>query len=318
MLYIKDIKEHEQVKSTYFCKSKHSLRSKTGGTYLSLILQDKTGTIDAKIWKLTNDISYFEENNFITIDAIAIFYKNSLQLKISKVRKSLESEYDKLDYLDNNNKIAQEAYEIIMNFIKSINNINLKSLLTAIFIEDKKIIELFKSHSAGKSIHHCYPGGLIEHSVSMLKLCETVSKLYDKVDKELLMSSALLHDIGKIFELSSFPNNEYTDDGKLLGHIIIGIDIINKKIEAIPGFPQKLKSLLIHNIVSHHGSLEYGSPKLPVTLEAFILSHIDTLDSQVNMFLSKIDYNSSSSPNDKSCWIGYQKYLGRDIRITKY
>ena len=313
MRYIKDLKEDENVIEHYLCKRKQTLKSRSGKNYLSLILQDKTGSINAKVWELNNQIQSFEENDFIKIDAIVLTYQNELQLTVKKIRKSCEGEYDPADFIPSTEKSIEDLYQKLVSIINSIKNNYIKTLLENIYIKNEDFKERFKAHSAAKSMHHNYMGGLLEHTLSVCQICDFLSNHYEFCNRDILIASAMLHDIGKIFELSPFPLNDYTDDGKLLGHLIIGTELITEESAKIEGFPHKLKSLLKHSILSHHGEYIYGSPKKPKTIEAFILHCIDELDAKVKMYEEMINLDQTAGE-----WVGYHKMLERNIRNSSF
>ena len=313
MRYINEIREGENVIEHFLCKSKQTLKSRAGKSYLSLKLQDKTGTVDAKVWELNNDIKAFEENDFIKIDGTAIVYQNDIQLNVKRIRRSLEGEYDTMDYIPSTEKNIDSMTEELLGYINTIKNPYLKKFLEEIFIKDSVISKKIKYHSAAKSVHHGYMGGLVEHTLSVTQIYNFLAPRYKYVDRDILIASAMLHDIGKIYELSDFPENDYTDDGQLLGHIVIGIDIISEAVKKVEGFPKKLESLLKHCLISHHGELEYGSPQLPKTIEAFILHCADNMDAKVKVIEELIDSDSTSGS-----WVGYQKMLQRNIRKSDY
>ncbi len=313
MRYISDLKIDETIIEHYLCKKKQTLKSRTGKNYLSLLLQDKTGTINAKVWELNNQIQSFEENDFIKIDGTVLSYQNELQLTIRKIRRSEEGEYDPIDYIPSTDKDIEELYKKIVNLISSLENVYIKTLLENIYIKNDDLRERFKTHSAAKNMHHNYMGGLLEHSLSICQICDFLSSHYSYVNRDLLLASALLHDVGKMFELSPFPDNDYTDDGQLLGHIIIGTELITKEANKIPDFPHQLQSLLKHSILSHHGEYEFGSPKRPKTIEAFILHCADELDAKIKMYEDAI-----LSDNTTGNWVGYHKMLARNLRKSNF
>lgn len=313
MIYIEDLKEEDVIIGHYLCKQKQSLKSKSGKNYLSLKLQDKTGKIDAKVWELNNSIQNFEENDFIKIQGIVSSYQNQLQIRVTKIRKSKTGEYDESDFIPTTDKDVDTLYKQIINIIESINNTYIRKLLENIFINNKEISKNIKTHSAAKLMHHSYLGGLIEHLVSVAQICDFLSTRYKFVNRDILLSSALLHDLGKIYELSAFPDNNYTDDGELLGHIIIGTELITEETNKIEGFPKQLASLIKHCIVSHHGELEYGSPQKPKTIEAFILHCADNMDAKVNMYEEMMEKD-----NGKNTWVGYHHMLKRNIRKSSF
>ncbi len=312
MRYIKDFQEGESIVGHYFCKQKQMMKSKAGKSYMSLKLQDKTGIVDAKIWELHNEIKSFEENDFVKIDAVVNVYNNEYQLSIRRLRKSYEGEYNPIDYVPSSEYDIDTMYAELKDYIKTIKNSYIKQLLELFFVKDAEISKAFGSHSAAKSMHHSYMGGLLEHTLSVTKLCDFMSGHYG-ANRDILLATAMLHDIGKIYELSDFPNNDYTDEGQLLGHIVIGTEMITEKANQIEGFPTTLLNLIKHSILSHHGEYEYGSPKRPKTVEAFILHCADDTDAKLKMYQDAI-----SMDNTQGYWVGYNKMLTRNIRKTEY
>lgn len=313
MRYIKDLIENENLIEHYLCKKKQILNSRHGKSYMSLTLQDKTGTINAKVWELNKNIQNFEENDFIKIDASVVCFQDDLQLKVTKIRKSSEGEYNTMDYIPTTDKDISNLFEHLVDIINSIKTPYIKQLLENIYIKNDDLRERFKVHSAAKTIHHSYMGGLLEHTVSIAQICDFLSKQYKDVNRDILIAGAFLHDIGKLFELSPFPENDYTDDGQLLGHIVIGTEIVTKESKKIKDFPHQLESLLKHCILSHHGEYEFGSPKRPKTIEAFLLSCVDEMDSKVKIFEESLKID-----NTQGNWLGYNKLLNRNIRKSNY
>ncbi len=309
MRYIKDLKENEHLIDHYFCRQKESLKTRSGKTYYSLRLVDKTGMVSAKVWELHNDIQSFDEGDMIKVDGTVLTYQNELQLKISKLRRSREGEYDPMDYIQTTDKDMGELYAQITALIGTVSNPFYKKLLENILINDAATAKLFKTHSAAKHMHHSYMGGLLEHTLSVTQICDFMSGRYKYINRDLLITGALLHDIGKIYELSPLPENDYTDDGQMLGHIYIGAEMVTEEAAKIPGFPHELASLLKHSLLSHHGELEFGSPKLPSTLEAYLLHCADNMDAKLKTFEDTIDRNSTPGP-----WAGFQKMLNRYVR----
>ena len=313
MRYLQDLRDGESVIEHYLCKQKQSLKSRAGKTYLSLKLQDKTGTVDAKIWELNNQIQSFEEGDFIKIDATVLMYQNSLQLNVRKVRRSQEGEYEPMDYIPSTDKDISVLYEQLTSYINTITNSFIKELLENVFIKNQEILNQFKKHSAARAMHHNYMGGLLEHTLSVVQICDFMAPRYKFVNRDILIAAAMLHDIGKIWELSPFPENDYTDEGQLLGHIVMGTELITNETAKIQGFPDKLKTLLKHCIIGHHGEYEFGSPQLPKTIEAFILHCADNTDAKIKMFEDAIEKNSTQGH-----WAGYQKTLLRNIRDSEF
>ena len=309
MKFISEIRENDHIVDHYLCKFKQSLKTRTGKTYYSIKLQDKTGTVDAKIWELTKDIQDFNEGEMIKIDATALSYQNELQIKINKLRRSQEGEYQTSDYIPTTEGNIDEMYGMIVALINSIENIHLKTLVENIIVKNSDRANALKTHSAAKFMHHSYMGGLLEHTLYVAQTCDFMASRYKYINRDLLIVGALLHDIGKIYELSPMPQNEYTDDGQMLGHIIIGIEMVVLEVAKMEGFPHELASLLKHLIISHHGEYEYGSPKLPYTAEAMLLHFADNMDAKLKTISEIIDQDTTPGP-----WSGFQKSLGRYIR----
>ncbi|MGN0391217.1 MAG: 3'-5' exoribonuclease YhaM family protein [Wujia sp.] len=309
--YIKELRDGEMISEIYLCKNKVIAKTKAGKTYYSMQLQDKTGIIDAKIWELNNAIAHFEPMNYIRVDAQVVSFNGALQLNVKRVRVADEGEYNVSDYMPCSDKNIDTMYGELLALIDSVQNKYLNALLKKMFVEDKAFVEKFKNHSAAKSIHHGFIGGLLEHSLSVAKLCEYIASNYPAVNHDLLVTAAICHDIGKVDEISSFPENDYTDEGQLVGHIVMGTMMIADKIREIPDFPVKLANELKHCILSHHGELEYGSPKKPALIEALALAHADNLDAKLQTFTEVIKSNS-----DKTEWLGYNKMFDSNVRLT--
>ena len=313
MRYLEDVKENEHVLEHYLCRQKQSLKTRGGKTYLSLRLSDKTGQMDAKVWEMNNDIQAFEEGDMIKIDAQVVTFQNELQLKILKLRKSREGEFIPLNYVPCTEKDIDVLYNEVTDYIKSVSHPKLRAVLEGILVHDPARVSAFKSHSAAKQMHHAYMGGLLEHTLNVVQICDYMSSRYKHVNRDLLITGALLHDIGKIYELSAMPMNDYTDDGQMLGHITIAVEMIANEVRKIDDFPHELASLLKHAILAHHGEYEYGSPKLPATIEAFLLHCADNMDAKLKTFEEILDKDSTAGP-----WTGYQKMLNRYIRRSDY
>ena len=313
MRYINELREGETVVGHYLCKSKQTLKSRAGKSYYSLKLQDKTGLLDGKVWDLNNEIKSFEENDFIKIEGTVLIYNNEPQINIRRIRKSQEGEYNPMDYIPSTDKDTEEMYKKLMGYISSVNDKYIKALLNQIFMKNDFVLQNLEKHSAARTLHHGYLGGLLEHTLSVTEICDFMSGRYKKVNRDILICTAMLHDIGKIYELSQFPVNEYTDDGQLLGHIFIGAEMVHDAATKIEGLPKNLESLIKHSILAHQGEYEYGSPELPKTIEAFILHCADNMDAKVKAFEEAVE-----SGSNQGNWIGYNKMLQRNIRKTDY
>ncbi|SHM08375.1 3'-5' exoribonuclease [Anaerosporobacter mobilis DSM 15930] len=309
MRYINELREGEMLSETYLCKSKQSLKTKAGKSYYSLLLQDKTGTLDAKVWELSNGIENFDSMDYIHIEGQITSFQNTLQLNIKRVRKSQEGEYDPSDFVPTTTKNIDEMYNEILTIISKMTNPYLSKLVNSFFVEDKEFIKAFKYHSAAKTVHHGFVGGLVEHTLGVTKLCEYMAANYPLINRDLLISAALFHDLGKLDEISTFPENDYTDDGQLLGHIYIGTEKVGAIIRTIPNFPKSLENELKHCILSHHGELEYGSPKKPALIEAVALTYADNTDAKLQTMIEILN-----GADDKSEWLGYNKFFESNIR----
>jgi len=314
MKYIQDLTEGETVVEHYYCKQRQNLKSRAGKTYLSLKLQDKTGVIDGKVWTLNNDIQGFHENDFIKVAGTVLFYQNDLQLNINKIRKSLEGEYDPMDYVPCTPYSIESLWAQLNSMIDSVGQEHLLRLLKNIF-SDEKTADAFKSCSAARTMHHSYLGGLLEHTVSVAAVCDFLASRYKTANRDILITAALLHDLGKIYELSPFPSNSYTDDGELLGHIVMTSELIEAGCAQINDFPHGLKSLLKHCILSHHGEYEFGSPKLPKIIEAVILHYADDLDAKTNAFEMAVAGDNAQAQGD---WVGFSKMFNGNLRKTVF
>lgn len=289
------------------------MKSRNGKNYLSLKLQDKTGMVDAKVWDLNNDIQSFQENDFIKVDAFVTTFNNELQLNVKRIRRSREGEYDPADFVPSTDKNIDEMYDQLMGYIKTMKNPYLKKLLEEIFLRHPVISKEFKYHSAAKAMHHSFRGGLVEHTLSVTQLCDFLAPRYNYVNRDILVASAMLHDVGKVLELSDFPTNDYTDDGQLLGHLILGSELIRDAAAKIDGFPKRLESLMKHCMLSHHGEYEYGSPKLPSTPEAFLLHCADNLDTKTKMIEEALAADSTQGH-----WAGYNRMLQRNLSRSDF
>ena len=311
MKYIESLREGERINEIYLCKGKQSALTKAGKPYDNLILQDKTGTLDAKIWEPGSvGIDEFEALDYIAVMGDITSFQGNLQLNVKRVRKVQEGEYDPKDYLPISDKDIDEMYNELKTLITSIGNSYLKQLLASFFLEDADFEKRFKFHSAAKSVHHGFVGGLLEHTLGVAKNCDYFAKTYPILNRDLLLSAAIFHDIGKLEELSTFPENDYTDEGQLLGHIMIGAEMVGERIRTIEGFPVRMANELKHCILAHHGELEYGSPKKPALAEALALSFADNVDAKMET-IREIFVNV---PENNVEWQGFNRLLDSNIR----
>ena len=283
-----------------------------GKPYDNLILQDKTGTLDGKIWDPnSNGIADYSEKDFIEVYGEIISYNGNLQMNIKQLRVADEGEYDPADYMPTSEKSVDGMYEELMRYGKQVKNPYLQQVSQYYFVNDEQFIKSFKAHSAAKSVHHGFAGGLLEHTLSVVKFCEYMAGAYPILNKDLLYTAAMCHDIGKVYELSPFPENDYTDAGQLLGHIMIGAQIVGDQAGKIPNFPVKLENELKHCILAHHGELEYGSPKKPALLEAVALNFADNTDAHMETMIEIL-----AGAGENQGWLGYNRLFESNIRKT--
>ena len=311
MHYIETLREGERVNEIYLCKNKQSALTKAGKPYEALILQDKTGTLDAKIWEPGSvGIDDFDRFDYINVVGDITSFQGALQLNVKRVRKATEGEYEPKEYLPVSEYNVDEMYEQLLGYIKQMENPYLKKLAGSFFIEDADFAKRFKFHSAAKSVHHGFVGGLLEHTLSVTKLSAYFADNYKILNKDLLVCAAVFHDIGKLEELSTFPENDYTDEGQLLGHIMIGAMEIAERIKTIDGFPVKLAHEMEHCILAHHGELEYGSPKKPALPEAVALSYADNIDAKMETMRELL----ANVPEGDTQWQGFNRLFESNIR----
>ncbi len=312
MKYIKDYKDGDRIFDIYLCKHKLSAVTKNGKPYESLILQDKTGTIDAKIWDPNNaGIADFDVLDYIEVYGDITSFQGALQVNVKRIRKCQEGEFNPADYLPVSKFNIEEMYEELLGYISKVENPYLKNLLKAFFEEDQAFVLAFKKSSAAKTIHHSFVGGLLQHTLSVVRLCEYYCQAYPLLNKDLLISAAIFHDIGKTKEISLFPQNDYTDEGQFLGHIVIGTEMVGEKINKIPDFPALLASELKHCILSHHGEYEFGSPKKPAIMEAVALSFADNTDAKLQTFTEMLESSAETG------WMGFNRLFDSNVRGTR-
>ena len=301
--------ENKVITSAFVVVSKQVKPKKSGEPYLALTLGDRTGHIEAKMWDNVDDaIDAFEQEDFIKVKALLNKYKNRFQLTIHKLRKLTDSEIDFADYLPKTTKDIGELWQTLAGFVGSFQNAHLKSLVEA-FMSDPEIAEAYRNAPAAKSLHHAYIGGLLDHVVSLFRSCDLICQNYPQINRDLLMTGAFFHDIGKIHELTYNRAFSYTTRGQLLGHMIIELEMLQAKLVQMPDFPEELKTLVEHLIISHHGEYEFGSPKLPMFPEALVLHYLDDLDSKVEAMRAQFERESGV----EGAWTSYNPSLGRPL-----
>lgn len=312
MKFIKDMKEGDKIFDIYLCKQKISAVTKNGKPYETAVLQDKTGTIDAKIWDPNNaGIGDFEAMDYVEIYGDVNSFQGALQINVKRARYAKPGEYEPKNYLPVSAYNIEEMYAEVLHYIEGISNSWLRKLCEKFFVEDKEFVQKFKNSSAAKSVHHGFVGGLLEHTLSVVKLCDFYCTRYKRLNRDLLITAALCHDIGKVKELSAFPLNDYTDDGNFLGHIVMGTEMVGEKIREIEGFPERLSLELKHCILSHHGELEFGSPKKPAIIEAVALNFADNTDAKLETFTELLNNTSEKG------WLGFNRLLESNVTATR-
>src|ERR1700722_1592873 len=304
--------ENKIITSNFVVVSKQIKPKKTGEPYLALILGDRSGQLDAKMWDNVDEVlTVFEQDDFLKVKGLVNKYKNRFQLTIHKLRKLGDSEIEFSDYLPKTTKDIDELWQTLGNFVASFQNAHLKSLVQS-FMADSEIAAAYRNAPAAKTLHHAYIGGLLDHVVSLMRSCDLVCRNYPQVNRDLLLTGAFLHDIGKIHELAYNRSFSYTTRGQLLGHMVIELEMLQAKLALVPGFPPELKSMLEHLIISHHRQYEFGSPKLPMFPEALVLHYMDDLDSKMEAMRAHFEREADL----ESPWTSYNASLGRPLLNT--
>src|SRR5271154_5948300 len=315
--YISDCvrQENKIVTASFVVVSKQIKPKKSGEPYLALTLGDRTGQLEAKMWDNVDEVlEAFEQDDFLKIKGLINKYKLRFQLTIHKLRKLGESEIDFADYLPKTTKNIDELWQTVTSFVDSFQNPHLKSLVRAL-MTDPEIAAAYRNAPAAKTLHHAYIGGLLDHVVSLFRSCDLMCQNYPQVNRDLLLTGAFLHDIGKIHELTYNRSFSYTTRGQLLGHMIIELEMLQAKLAQFPDFPQELKILIEHLIISHHGEYEFGSPKLPMFPEALMLHYLDNLDSKMESMRAHFEREAAS----EGPWTGYNSSLSRPLlNSTKF
>ena len=301
--------ENKIITSSFVVASKQVKAKKNGEPYLALILADRSGQIEAKMWDNVDEfILAFEQDDFLKVKGLVNKYKNRFQLTIHKLRRMEEADIDFTDYLPKTTKDIGELWRTLTEFVATFQNPHLKSLVE-LFMADSEVAERYRNAPAAKTLHHAYIGGLLDHVVSLFRSCDLMSRNYPQVNRDLLLTGAFLHDIGKIQELTYNRAFSYSTRGQLLGHMIIELEMLQAKLAKLPGFPEELKILLEHMIISHHGQYDFGSPKLPMFPEALMLHYLDDLDSKMEAMRAHFEREAEL----EGPWTSYNASLGRPL-----
>ena len=302
-LYVRDLKANQEITTTFLLQKKETKQKKNGGQYLMLNFGDKTGAMTAFMWENIGEyVDAVEPGDFVLAKGLVKEYNGHLQLSIYKVKRVEDREVNVADYLPSSQNDLDAEFDQLIDIIRGMRNRHLQALLLRLF-GDEELARKFKNCPAGKTLHHAYIGGLMEHVLSIIQLAQAMKQHYPALNLDLLVAGAILHDIGKVDELSYARSFEYTDDGKLIGHLTMEVMLVDRAIHTLPDFPEELRRQLLHMLVSHHGKYEYGSPKLPMTLEAIVLHYLDNLDAKVYAMQWLTENDDTGSEN----WTGYSK-----------
>jgi 3'-5' exoribonuclease len=313
--YVADVQANQIVNGTFLVQYKEIRQKKSGEPYLTLTLGDRTGDLDARMFDNAADVmDTFERQDFVRVKGLLQVFQNRLQLTIHKIQPVPEPEVDFADYFPASTRDRDEMFQELRSFIAAIGNPHLKSLLESVFA-DEAVALAYRTAPAAKSVHHAWLGGLIEHVLSLCHLAKFTAAHYRGIDLDLLMAGVILHDIGKTQELTYARGFGYSTPGQLLGHITIGVQMVDEKIRQVPGFPAPLRDLLLHMILSHHGELDFGSPKVPMFAEALLLHHLDNLDSKMEIVRGAVERDRMVD----GPWTAFNSLLDRSLlKRAKY
>jgi 3'-5' exoribonuclease len=314
-IYIRDLQPNQIIVSDFLVQAKELRVKKSGENYLSLALADKTGEVDAKMWENVEEANpVFERDDFIKIRGAVQVFRNKPQLTLYKLKRLEDCEVDLADFFPRSARDPEEMWAELSAVIDGVANEHLKALLSKI-AADPDIAARLRLAPAAKTLHHAFLGGLLEHILSLCRLAKLVVQNYTGIDSDLLIAGVILHDLGKIYELSYARSFNYTTEGQLLGHMMIELEIVHRKVSEIPGFPRPLQTLIEHLIISHHGQYEFGSPKLPMFPEALMLHYLDDMDSKIQGMQNILERDASIEGN----WTGYLAQLGRPLlKVRKF
>jgi 3'-5' exoribonuclease len=305
--------DNKVITSSFVVGNKQIKSKKNGEPYLDLQLTDRTGALQAKMWDNVEECAYsFEQDDVIKVKGLINKYNQRWQLTLHKIRKLDEDEVDYSDYLPKTSKDVDEMWKALGEFVATIGDAHLRRLVE-LFMEDAEIARAFRNAPAAKTLHHACIGGLLDHVLSLFRSCDLVVRNYPMINRDLLLTGAFLHDIGKLHELSYSRSFSYTTEGQLLGHMIIELEMLHAKLAQIPDFPPQMKILVEHLIISHHGQYEFGSPKLPMFPEALMLHYLDDLDSKMEAMRAQIERDAEL----ESPWTAYNTALARPVLNTQ-
>jgi len=307
--FVSELKKGQVLESIFLVKEKMLAKTKTGNPYLSLRLADRSGEVEGRVWENALDGStLFEKDDFVKVQGEVDEFQGTLQLRILRLRKCRDEEIVVEDFLPKTFGDTEKMFVDLQGIASTVRHPFLRRLLEA-FFADEGFVKKFKMAPAAKAMHHVYLGGLLEHTLAVANLLLLIGPLYRGINLDYLLTGGILHDIGKIDELAYDRTIDYTDSGRLLGHITLTVEMIDEKIRNIQGFPEVDAMQVKHMVLSHHGEYAFGSPKRPKTLEALLLHHLDDLDAKVNSFLAWIE----KEKDDSSRWTSFHRLLDRFI-----
>ncbi len=306
-IYIRDIKPGEKIYDFFFVTEKNLAYSQKGAPYLNLRLKDKTGELDGKVWDNVPELDRaFRKGDFVYLQTRAVQYKNAIQLAVMSARRAAPEEIDAAEFFPVAREDPERMFRELESFADRVQTPALRDLLQT-FLADEEIAALLRRAPAAKGFHHVFIGGLLEHTLSVVRILDLLSGHYEGLNHDLVITGGILHDIGKIYEYSYDGLIDYTDEGRLIGHIVMGVEMVDRKIAALPDFPAQLAMELRHVLLSHHGVLEFGSPKRPKTLEALLVHYVDDLDAKINAMQTFV----AGDGNEDSDWTPFHRLLER-------
>ncbi len=311
--FVDQLADGEGVDEVFLVADKQLRANRNGNLYLQLELRDRTGSMGARLWNASDHLARtFEPGDFLLVKGKVQLFQGALQMILSHIERVSPDKVELTDFLPHTDQDVEKLLARLRGFLGKINNPHLRALAD-VFLMDEEFVRGFCHAPAGVRNHHAYVGGLLEHVVTLLDMADRIAPLYPEVDRDLLAMGVLLHDVGKVRELSYDRAFAYTDEGQLVGHLIIGVEMLNEKVKAVPDltgepFPKELLLRLKHMILSHHGTYEFGSPKLPMTPEAIALHHLDNLDAKVHSFTRDIREDRSGTS-----WTPFNQSLQRRL-----
>ncbi|MBW2121614.1 MAG: HD domain-containing protein [Deltaproteobacteria bacterium] len=294
-VYVGEMVEDQAIDGVFLVSEKRMAETRSGAPYLRLRLSDRTGEIEGRVWEQAFETAKaFERDDFVRVKGRVSRYQDTLQISIRHIQRLCGTSVDPSDFLPRSNRDIEGMWDELRTVARGVENRDLRELLDA-FFGDPEFASSFKRAPAAKKLHHVYIGGLLEHTLNLCRLALAVSEIYEGLNRDVLIAGAILHDIGKVQELTSERSFDYSDRGRLLGHLVIGVEMLDEKIAGLESFSEELALILKHMILSHHGQYAWGSPKRPKTLEAIVLHHLDDMDAKFNGVQEFLEKSSRSN-----------------------